>query len=306
VCAAKRGCDLTLRGRTEGVVSASDRIPYHPAANLFPMMSEEELDTLAKDIKAHGQHHPILLYDGQILDGRNRYEACAIAGVEPKTLQWDGSGGSPTEFVLSLNAHRRHLTASQKAMVAVNALPLLQAEARERKREKAKVAADTKPRDDQGRLAPVEHKNVLNRPTVAPHADVPPPPPAPPPRKAAEVAAQIIGVSQSYVEQAKQIKAADPVLAQEVCEGKKKITEAKKELEAKKAGKPAKAPDPPLAAGASALARVRATFAKFEADAALPDEQRKVAAHVAQALDQLREEVTGALARRASVEVGAA
>jgi hypothetical protein len=291
-------------------VSASDRIPYHPAANLFPMMSEEELDTLAKDIKAHGQHHPILLYDGQILDGRNRYEACAIAGVEPKTVQWDGKGGSPTEFVLSLNLTRRHLDQSQKAMVAADALPLIEAEMAQRKRARNKARAAAQPRDDRGRVAsPGEHKNVLTRselpaPEVVPAAA--PLQPAPPPRKAAEIAAQIVGVSQSYAEQAKQIKAADPVLAQEVREGKKKISQAKKELKAKKAGKPAKAPDPPLAAGASALARVRATFAKFEADAALPDEQRKVAAHVAQALDQLREEVTGALSGRASVGAGAA
>jgi len=57
----------------------------HPVADLFPMMTDVELDELAADIKECGQQIPILVDpSGEILDGRNRYEACRRAGVEPQ------------------------------------------------------------------------------------------------------------------------------------------------------------------------------------------------------------------------------
>jgi N6-adenosine-specific RNA methylase IME4 len=108
----------------------------HSATNLFPMMPQAELVELAKDIKERGQMVPIVVYQGKILDGRNRWAACEIAGVEPRTMEWQGTG-SPTAWVISLNLHRRHLTPSQRAAIAVDALPVLEAEARKRQGEAA-------------------------------------------------------------------------------------------------------------------------------------------------------------------------
>jgi hypothetical protein len=67
------------------------------------------------------------------LDGRNRLRACEIAGVEPSTDLWAGEG-SPTEWVVSQNIHRRHLDASQRAMVAAGLVPLFEEEAAARRR----------------------------------------------------------------------------------------------------------------------------------------------------------------------------
>jgi ParB-like chromosome segregation protein Spo0J len=61
--------------------------PVHPIADLFPMMTDEELADLAADIKANGLLHPIVVdKEGALIDGRNRARACEIAGVEPTII----------------------------------------------------------------------------------------------------------------------------------------------------------------------------------------------------------------------------
>ena len=107
----------------------------HPVTELFPLMAGKDYEKLVADIREHGLREPIWLHpDGRIIDGRNRWRACEDAGVEPQTREWDGEG-SLTAFVVSLNLHRRHLTSSQRAAAAAEALPMLKAEARERQRE---------------------------------------------------------------------------------------------------------------------------------------------------------------------------
>ena len=88
---------------------------FHLLADLFPMMTDEELDELGEDMLKHGQREPIWLYEGKILDGRNRYRACLMKGIEPGTTETRVA--DPLAFVISLNLKRRHLDASQRAMV---------------------------------------------------------------------------------------------------------------------------------------------------------------------------------------------
>jgi hypothetical protein len=92
-----------------------DKLELHPLADLFPMMTDEELDELGEDMLKHGQREPIWLYEGKILDGRNRYRACLMKGIEPGTTETRVA--DPLAFVISLNLKRRHLDASQRAMV---------------------------------------------------------------------------------------------------------------------------------------------------------------------------------------------
>ena len=90
---------------------------FHEVANIFPMLNESELRELAEDIGKYGLREPIWLYEDKIIDGRNRYRACVLAGIEPEFREWDGKG-SLIAFVVSLNLKRRHLDESQRAMVA--------------------------------------------------------------------------------------------------------------------------------------------------------------------------------------------
>ena len=109
------------------------KLSLHPACKLFPQLPKDELRALAADIKANGLQNSIVLYEGKILDGRNRWLACKIAKVKPTFVQWNGSG-SPLAWVLSENLVRRHLTSSQRAVIALDILPMLEEEAKDRQR----------------------------------------------------------------------------------------------------------------------------------------------------------------------------
>ncbi|MEM9151370.1 MAG: MT-A70 family methyltransferase [Cyanobacteria bacterium P01_F01_bin.3] len=100
---------------------------HHPLANIFPMLGEGELQELTADIRDHGQREPIVLHEGKILDGRNRYRACRLAGLEPQTTNYYGD--DPASYVVSLNLHRRHLTESQRGMVAAKLANLTKSDA---------------------------------------------------------------------------------------------------------------------------------------------------------------------------------
>lgn len=92
-----------------------NNIPFHEIANIFPLIHGKEFVELKVDIKQNGCIEPIVLYEGQILDGRNRFRACQEVGVEPEFVDYEGD--DPLSHVISLNIHRRHLDESQRAMV---------------------------------------------------------------------------------------------------------------------------------------------------------------------------------------------
>ena len=185
----------------------------HPAADLFPMLGDEQLAELAADIHLRGLVEPIvtITVDGAILilDGRNRYRACFAAGVEPRTVPWDGTGGSPTGFVLAKNIHRRHLTPSQRAAIAVDLLPMLEAEARERQ---VAAAAATNARVH---LALVEDVPEPSGETVVRG-------------RSRDIAASALGVSGRSVGDAKAIAEAAPEVLVEVKAGNLSIPEGKR------------------------------------------------------------------------------
>ena len=93
-------------------------LPLHPAAELFPVMDEAAFAALVADIAAHGQREPILILDGQVIDGRHRLRACEQLGLEPLVRQVSADDGDPFGLVVSLNLHRRHLSEGQRAIIA--------------------------------------------------------------------------------------------------------------------------------------------------------------------------------------------
>ena len=86
----------------------------HPAADAFPSMDAVRFDELKADIELNGQREPITICEGMILDGRHRYQACLLLGMEPLIREFDGD---PWAYAWSLNGARRDLDATVRALI---------------------------------------------------------------------------------------------------------------------------------------------------------------------------------------------
>ncbi len=91
----------------------------HPLCTLFPRLSGAEFESLKNDIRENGLREPIIIHDGMILDGGNRYRACLEIGIEPGVMKF--GGGNLVSYVISANLHRRHLTPGQQAAIVASA-----------------------------------------------------------------------------------------------------------------------------------------------------------------------------------------
>lgn len=97
-------------------LSSEENRGFHEAADIFPAMSDEEFEAFKKDIAENGLQTPIVtLPDGNIIDGRHRWRACMETHTDPR---YQVHNGNPWVYVISANLHRRHLSSSQRAMVA--------------------------------------------------------------------------------------------------------------------------------------------------------------------------------------------
>jgi hypothetical protein len=209
-----------------------DPFPWHPYAELFPMMTEEELESLANDIEQESQKSPASVYNGMILDGRNRYAAIEIINVRrlaqgksDKDLMSFTYGTFTNEVnpvndaralasVKSHNLNRRFLTPRQRAKIAV---------------ELSEIYADIAKREEQWRK---EHQNS---PTFVNHKS---------PLHADKQAAKEVGAGQQSVSRLKTIKRQDPELYERVCsDDSLSINAAYNQI---KPTKPKKEPEPEI------------------------------------------------------------
>jgi ParB-like chromosome segregation protein Spo0J len=89
---------------------------FHPLAEAFPLINGDEFEELVADIHKNGLLQPVIMHEGKILDGRNRWRACQRLGIPHTEKKFTGE--DPAAYVWAINAVRRQLTASQKALAA--------------------------------------------------------------------------------------------------------------------------------------------------------------------------------------------
>lgn len=95
------------------------RLPLHPLCEMFPRINGSDMDDLRDDIAKRGLDQAIVLYEGAILDGRHRYDACLELDVKPIFVEYHGD--DPLGFVMAANVKRRHMTPGQQGQMAAMA-----------------------------------------------------------------------------------------------------------------------------------------------------------------------------------------
>lgn len=88
------------------------RLQAHPLAELFPVMERKDFALLVESIHKNGLRDPIVIYEGKILDGRHRFDACMELGIEPQITEFFGHDAR--QFVFDRNLVRRQLSRKQK------------------------------------------------------------------------------------------------------------------------------------------------------------------------------------------------
>jgi hypothetical protein len=119
---------------TEQSAQPPAKYTIHPMALVFPPLPTEERAEMKESIRQFGLWQPIVVSDGKVVDGRNRYEICLELGIEPKTIDFAeykkaaGVNLSIADFVFDSNTKRRHLTTSQRAAIAAELANMRQGE----------------------------------------------------------------------------------------------------------------------------------------------------------------------------------
>lgn len=102
----------------DGFSDQEQELTVHPLARLIPVITLGDMDRLIDDIAANGVLEPLILFEGQVLDGRNRLAVASVLGTPVMVDQFDGDSAAAKKYVWSANAARRHLTMPQIALAA--------------------------------------------------------------------------------------------------------------------------------------------------------------------------------------------
>lgn len=139
--------------------------PIHPACALFPELPPDQLQALAKSIREQKQLAPIIMLDGQVLDGRSRLAACRIADVNPWIVDaadvpaFKKVNRDPFEYAVAMNLSRRHLSESERAMIAAKIATLRNGQHKQAG-PIGPAAAEKKSIDDAAQLLNVSSRSV--------------------------------------------------------------------------------------------------------------------------------------------------
>ena len=88
----------------------------HSLSNPFGEADQADFDELVLSMRTRGydESHPIILFEGKILDGWHRFLAAKRVGLEPKFREFVGSLEEARTFVYGENLPRRHMNLRQK------------------------------------------------------------------------------------------------------------------------------------------------------------------------------------------------
>lgn len=215
--------------------------------NIFPSAKAEDFARLRDDIRDNGydQNQPVIVYQGSVLDGWNRWTACQELKVTPSTRQFEGSDAEAIDFVMRTNK-RRNLNSGQWATIAVEAEDLIAAireEVEKARREKIGIsrswASQQQIYDENGQLVfrPSKEQMDAARKTQADRwsetgQKIAPSATGKIEDKTAHKTAELFNTNRTYVNQAAKIKQAAPEVFEKVKAGKMTMQDAARAVRA--------------------------------------------------------------------------
>lgn len=199
------------------LISDLNKLSIFPYAEEFPYVTEDEEKELAQDLEVNGQQHPIIIYNEQILDGRNRLRALQRTNRTHASVEYfEGTEFQAVEKVRALNILRRHLSVGQRAMAALAYLPYEESEAKKRQVEAGqRFGAGL---DD--------NEKVETDPSQAPGPKERAP-------QARDIVAEKFNLSGPRIQEAKKVALNAPDLAEEVKAGEISLDGAVKQMKAR-------------------------------------------------------------------------
>ena len=106
-----------VEAQDELVEIGGSQYRVHPAGPCSRSCPAASFDELVEDVLVNGLREPVVVSGDELIDGRNPAQACAAAGVVPEVGEL-GCGTDVVSWMMSVNVHRRHLDASQRALQA--------------------------------------------------------------------------------------------------------------------------------------------------------------------------------------------
>ena len=93
----------------------------HPLCEVVFEHSPEEFNELVEHMSEVGydRHHPIVLFEGKILDGRHRYKAAKMLNLEPDFVVFEGTEQEAKRYVAQQAKTWRKITKDGLLLVTV-------------------------------------------------------------------------------------------------------------------------------------------------------------------------------------------
>lgn len=198
--------------------------------NIFPEAKDADFARLREDIGKNGYDstHPIILYQGDILDGWNRQKACDELGVKATYQDFTGTDAEAIDFMMRTNK-RRNLNSGQWACIAEEAHELKAAIAEQVEKDRiAKIAKTMEGNTNRlttGQLAvkASDYIEQMQQKLVTSDAN----------RNVTDTKiAKAFNTNRTYVNQASKIRKAAPEVFEKVKAGKMTMQDANKAVRA--------------------------------------------------------------------------
>lgn len=110
----------------------SDLIIDPVLKSLIPPLSEEEFKQLEENIKNEGCRDALVIWQGTIVDGHNRYKICQQNGIAYKTEEKEfADRDEVAEWIIRNQFGRRNLSLAQRSELAMKLKPAIQKKAKE-------------------------------------------------------------------------------------------------------------------------------------------------------------------------------